>query len=420
MRETLISINSPKSFKNIIIPTYPDTYTAFLYEYLCLDSNRRYVGVHKGYVGDGYFHSSTNDEFIALCANPNANLQYQILAFGNYDEMTVKEHKILKMNNATQNPKFFNKSNGSPKYKVPDYDKIHKLVSKIESGYFDNITNEDKLDLYKLPKLQVRTEQLIRDLYVEIAQKINDAGGDTTSCDPILIFEKRLNNTDIIGNGSHTLEGAYISTAKTLKVSRVPKNVHKLFSDSELRAVSNLLNRRPKIVKVAMKVKDAEKYILGTYIDGYKYDSEENKIYLNSCGFTNKQIPSILKNAKKDIDNYDLAKSHQVFIDYKSSTHKSKLEYKCEGFRDHKTLSTVFSSGYFRLDRLMYNLYQNQDKKNIVIVIYHKSLERKTKWQQETAPDMLNQMEYWLKPLGYTYRFEEMECTMPNRLSEFV
>ena len=55
-----------KTPKQIVETNYGDVlkeYEAFVYRFTNLENDKKYVGYHKGTVGDGYWNSSTCDEF---------------------------------------------------------------------------------------------------------------------------------------------------------------------------------------------------------------------------------------------------------------------------------------------------------------------------------------------------------------------
>jgi len=54
----------------------------------------------------------------------------------------VSEHKILSEADAKNNPMYFNLTNGAPKYKPIDVDKVKELVARIENGEFTLDTKE--------------------------------------------------------------------------------------------------------------------------------------------------------------------------------------------------------------------------------------------------------------------------------------
>ena len=78
----------PKQFAEISITESPESYEAYLYRFKNLENQKIYLGIHKGYVGDGYWHSSKNKEFAKDFANPNSKFRYEILEYGKYNYLT--------------------------------------------------------------------------------------------------------------------------------------------------------------------------------------------------------------------------------------------------------------------------------------------------------------------------------------------
>jgi hypothetical protein len=389
-----------------------------------LEDNRVYVGVHKGYVGDGYWHSSTDKDFDKIFSNASSKLKLEILEYGDYADMTVSERKILKDNNAQNNPKFINKSNGSAKYPQPDVDAMAALADDILNGRF-TVTMESVDDIYELPRLQVRFEEDTEHRR-EIKERIEDAGGNTDKCSPIVVYEARQAGKDIIGDGNHTVGGAKDAKhCSEIPVIRIPEEVHCNYTNQELRGVSNLLNRKPDLIKKYMTMDDAVKYILGTTTEGTPHDSKGNRIYLEACGFTKRQIANIFKKAKFEIDRNNLSMANVVWIDYASKTHKPTLQATVEGYRDNNTISMAFSSGMFKWDNLFNTLFAHTEKKgdrrekkksNVVITIHHPTKDAEEKWKTEYQPDIYQKLKYFLAPLGYTYKVVEMQTTLSNTL----
>lgn len=418
--------NTPKSIKEVHIGHEPTIYEGYLYRFTNLNDNKVYVGVHKGYVGDGYWHSSTDTEFNKIFSDSSSNLKFEILEYGSYNEMTVSERKILKDNDAKNNPMFINKSNGSAKFTQPDVAMMMDMVYKIMNGEF-TITKESVDDVYELPRLQVRTAE-DRDHKVVIQQLIEDAGGNTDKCTPIVIFEGRQSGNDVIGDGNHTINGAKDAKhCSEIPVIRIPKEVHENYTNQELRGLSNLLNPIPEIIKKPMSIDDAVKYIVGTYSEGTPHDSNGNKQYLEACRFTKKQISIILKKAKVEIDKNNLALSNKLWIDYKSKTHKPTLDATVEGFRDANTISLVYSSAMFKWDNIFNSIFAHTKyndktksyeptKTNVIITVYHPNPIADENWKMVHQPDALRKLKYFLSPKGYTFRIHEMVSTMTNTL----
>jgi hypothetical protein len=418
--------NTPKSIKEVNIGEEPKIYEGYLYRFTNLDNSKVYVGVHKGYVGDGYWHSSTDTEFKKVFSDSSSNLKFEILEYGNYDEMTVSERKILKDNDAKSNPMFINKSNGSAKFSQPDVDMMKELAESILKSEFP-ITKESVDDVYELPRLQVRSEE-DRDHKVEIQQRIEDAGGNTDKCSPIVIYEGRQSGKDVIGDGNHTLNAAKDAKhCSEVPVIRIPKEVHEKYTNQELKGISNLLNKKPEIIKKAMSVDDGVKYIVGTYSEGTPHDSNGNKEYLWACGFTKKQVGSILKKSKIEIDKNNLALANKLWIDYKSKTHKPTLDAMVEGFRDTNTISLVYSSAMFKWDNIFNSIFAHTKyndktksyeptKTNVIITVYHPNPIAEENWKMIHQPDALRKLKYYLSPLGYSFKINEMVSTLTNTL----
>jgi hypothetical protein len=418
--------NTPTSIKEIHIGEEPSIYEGYLYRFTILNDNRVYVGVHKGYVGDGYWHSSTDTEFNKIFSESASNLKFEILEYGSYDEMTVSERKILKDNDAKSNPMFINKSNGSAKFTQPDVDMMKELADNILNGKF-TITKESVDDIYELARLQVRSEE-DREHKVEIQQRIEDAGGNTDKCSPIVIYESRQSGKDVVGDGNHTLNAAKDAKhCSEVPVIRIPKEVHEKYSNQELKGVSNLLNKKPDIIKKAMSVDDGVKYIIGTYSEGTPHDSNGNKQYLEACGFTKKQVNNILKKAKVEIDKNNLSLANKLWIDYKSKTHKPTLDATTEGFRDSNTISLVYSSAMFKWDNIFNSIFAHTKynektksyeptKTNVKITVYHPNPIAEENWKMVHQPDALRKLKYYLSPLGYTFKIHEMVSSMTNTL----
>lgn len=419
--------NTPPSIKEVHIGEVPPIYEGYLYRITDLSDNRVYVGIHKGYVGDGYWHSSTDTEFNQIFSDSNSNLKFEILEYGDYSEMTVSERKILKDNDARNNPSFINKSNGSAKFIQPDVDNMTELSERILNGEFP-ITMESVDDIYDLERLQVRSEE-DKEHRREIKERIEDAGGNTDKCSPIVIYENRQSGEDIVGDGNHTLGAAKDAKHCSLvPVIRVPEIVHTEYTNQELKGVSNLLNKKPEIIKKPMTVDDGVKYIVGTYSDGTPYDSIGNKKYLEACGFTKRQVTTILKKSKIEIDKNNLSLANKLWIDYKSKTHKPTLDATIEGFRDSNTISLAYSSAMFKWDNIFNSIFAHtvwnektktydMTKSNIVITVHHPNPQAEENWKVTHQPDALRKLKYYLSPLGYTFRIHEMVSTMVNTLS---
>jgi len=419
--------NKPESIKIVDLGTPPSVYDAYLYRFTDVDTNRMYVGIHKGFVGDGYWHSSTNEDFDKLLSSPESNLKYEILQYGDYGQMTVSEHKILSEANAKNNPLYFNKTNGSPQYKPINLDKVKKLAEQIKSGKFICIQTESVSNICKLDRLQVRFQE-DSDHVNHISQLIDDAGGNTDKCDPILIYEKRQAGKDIIGNGNHTAEGANKSKhGNYISTSRVPVNVHRDFTNEELIAVSNLLNKRDDIVKKPANTDDMVKFVIGQYNNGVPVGDQSNKDFLIEMKFTRFQITKILKACNKQIELNNLKRANEVWIDYSTGSGKKTLQNKVESHRDKDTMCLALSSAMFKWDNIFNHIFDNtiensktkareQVKSKLVILVHHNGPLAEDRWKTDYQPDAMRKLKYYLSPLNYDFKIIELPTTIKNTL----
>jgi hypothetical protein len=423
-----VFFNKPESIKDINFGNPPSVYEAYLYRFTCLDTGRIYVGIHKGYVGDGYWHSSTNKDFDKILANADSNLRYEILEYGDYNQMTVSENKLLESVDAKNNPLYFNKTNGSPKYRPIDLDRVKELASEITKGTYNTDTKEPIDVISKLKTLQVRFQE-DHEHVKDISERIDDAGGNTDKCNPVVIYEKRQEGSDIVGDGNHTIAAIVKSKhGRDVPVARIPLDIHGEFTNEELIAVSNLLNKPSEVVKKRASKEDMVKYVLKQYSNGVPVDDSSNKEFLKEMRFTNKQIKAILIQSKKEIDLANLQKANQLWIDYSSGSGKKTLTNKVESYRDKDTMCIAVSSAMFRWDHIFNHIFDNtlenpktkireQGKTKLVILVHHNGPEAEDKWKSDYQPDAIRKLKYYLHPLKYEFQIIEMPTTITNTLS---
>ena len=110
--ESIVSVN-------IDVLVGISSYDAFVYEYTNIENGKKYVGSHLGEVGDGYWHSSRNLEFIDLFSDMIPIFEYKILDVGSFDEMKNLEAKIHKDNKVVSNPLYYNLAAAGSAFKVP-------------------------------------------------------------------------------------------------------------------------------------------------------------------------------------------------------------------------------------------------------------------------------------------------------------
>lgn len=381
---------TPKSVikHEVIIPTPPTTYSGYLYKFTDIKTGRMYVGVHKGPVSDSYWHSSTNKEFAKICSGDEPRLKYEILAYGEYDVMTVKEHHILKKAKAHKNPKYFNETNGSPKFQSIDYDKVNDLAFKINNGeFYDGMKPIE--DVTVLDNFQVRAVLEDRELIRYIAQSIDDNLGNTKlHCAPVTIFEGRSETgDDTVGNGRHTMSGVKLSKhGKTVPTNYVPFEDNMTLTEAELKAVCNLLNKGRIVKTNPVNREDAVKYLVDCWFDGIPTTDPGHIGYLNNLGFTNQMLTRIIDEADNEIDDLQRDKN-EVFRGYS----QDELQNMTKNLNTEDTLAWYSSSSIFKwqtvLDKVWAAVQPDKDGNlqlsgytKIKTIIHHTEPSAKKKW----------------------------------------
>jgi len=390
------------SVTEVDITTPPTDYEAFIYRWTNLNTNRKYLGSHLGSVGDDYLDSSTSKQFKKDRASSKGNFKFEIIQYGDYEEIKTKETSILKQVNAAKSKDYYNKHNGGGGKQEYRIHKIMELVDRINSSEF-KITIESIDDIYPLGKLQVREEQLNTKLVRDIKERINDKAGNTDLCKPILIYELRVKGKDVIGNGNHTITGAHFSKhAVDVPVMRIPLDIHGEYSNIELRMVSNLMNKKDDVIKEAASTKDAEKQLLAVYVNsGLPANNPSNVELLEEMGFTNNQIKkTIIPNATEAIEEKRLEMANQIFVRYDShSSFNDRLQDTVDELKDSETFSFAYSSEFVKLAEIQKKFrIAKQLKKNLKhmrIVIHHPKPSSVDKWKTDKLLHQ-DEIDYWI------------------------
>jgi hypothetical protein len=411
----------PESIKEVELnpDKAPEIYEGYLYRFTNLDDGCIYVGVHKGPVSDNYWHSSTDEEFKSICSNPNSNLKYEVLEYGDYDYMTVREHVILSSVDAKNNNKYYNKTNGSPKYKMINQEKIDNLVVRIEAGEF-KVPNRPIEDIMDIEHLQVRHFELEPDHVRYIANSIDDFMGDIKYTDDIVLYEGRgTDGGEVLGDGNHTRAGINKSKhGKEAKVSVIPLSETEDMSNEDLISIGHLLNKGPRVKKIHFQPEDGVKYMVARADAGVPTSFPGHIDYLKELGLNGQQIRRVRDKADNIIAENEMAKGHKTWIRYSSK----EIENTCSQYRDKDTIVVGFSSTMFAYPMLLdaLTLEDNKDKKNLVMVVHHKNKVAERNWNTRIAPKAYINLEYILGPRNIQFSFAVQPTQRINKLSEFT
>lgn len=411
--------------ESVIAPP-PSSYEGYLYSYTNLTTNQIYLGIHKGSVNDDYNHSSTNVEFAEVFADSNSRLKFEVLNYGDYLEMQQLENTLLKKVGARKNPLYYNKSNGFPVYNQPDLDKCQSFADRILDGEFD--VGKEPIGVHTtMASLQVRLKH-DAELQRVIKEKVDEALGNTDKCFPVLVWEGRgEDGEDLRGDSNHTVWGASSSKhCVDIPAARVPYEVHKDYSHEELKAIGNLLNKIPDIVKKPMNKDDGVKHILDNYEVGVPCDSTSNIDWLKAFGFTGSStkgtINAIIKKAQAEAKKSDMKKSGVLWKNYAARPHHQEMLDMVDMFsRQPNTTSVYMSSLKFSSDRILERLFAARptealkaigvDEINkIVVVIHHSTPEAEENWKLNVQPAWMNIINYIFKD-DFEVKFFEMPTT---------
>ena len=390
-----------------IIKKPPEKYEAFLYRFTNLENSKKYIGIHKGFVGDGYLHSSTNEEFIRDLSNDSIKFKYEILNYGDYETMTVLEYNKLTSVDAQNKSEYYNKSNGIPNFGSIDIDKCLDIVKRIKDGEFNSGTEEIST-LVDIESNQVR-DQNDSEHEKEIKNRINDEGGSTSKCDPLVIFESWIGGKeDILVDGNMTLAAAdKAQYARKLPVARIPKKISKNFNKGEVDFIGNKLNPIPEMVYKPTDTKAGVKFAMNRIAEGMPKDSSILKDLLRALGFKSSGLGAITRGIKKEIEKQVNTRPGYTLKNYESvPRHKKEIDNVVDQTKNKETSCIKMSSGYFKLETIMDVVMYASHKKLVVLKLWHPSVPWQEKWDYQTWKPYLD---FFFKQLGYKIQIDIME-----------
>lgn len=432
-------ISTPKSVKKTKVAEPPqEGYEAYLYQYTNLNHplKKAYVGIHKGDYNDGYTNSSTNKEFKEELANPNSNFLYEVREYGTYELMSVRENDILTIGREENKDAWYNKTNGSPKFKVPDFDAINLLVEQVKNKVFP-VTKMTREELEKLEFLQVRTESFPK-LIQDIAQAIDEGGGDTSDCEPIVIFEGRgQNSEDVGGDGYHSCGGG-LSSEKMMSMSviRISLSENKFYTNTELKTFSHQMNAGDRIHKNPATEDDLKKqlYVMITDAGGEESVLDHpnvkgwlvNKMYKTKKK-SNGLIKSIKSQWKRDEDK-EADKTWRHYTDGEFDRWAAKYR---EG--DPDSIVIQVNSNWVKYDDIMRDLEMNlerdkngklivpiiPEKSRVTFLIRHKSGAHVDPWDDRIGKNLKTRIYPYIILLGMKPKIEALPTQIVSDLGVF-
>tara|TARA_Y100000592_G_scaffold716_1_gene1140 strand:- start:2325 stop:3665 length:1341 start_codon:yes stop_codon:yes gene_type:complete len=434
--ESIISIN-------IEILIGISSYDAFVYEYTNIENGKKYVGSHLGTLGDGYWHSSRNLEFIDLFSGMSPIFEYKILGVGSFDEMKNLEAKIHKDNEVVSNKMYYNLAAAGSSFKVPVRQDLIKdfVLPKVLCGDFNQLEKWNKSDLLdrgpdsKITSLQVRYED--NPLIIEIRHLIKQKG-DANDCSHILLVELGNGRYMIIDGNSTLLAVSTIDFVTKLRVAIIPKTFidHYEINLDELRYLGQLMNPESEVIKTPTSANDLIKTLQSFFVESdqkIKFNSDYCLNYIYSVLKCSPQkAGSIAKKAKKDYHTNAKLKSGSKVIDYnpkRNPLNHEKVVERAEELSDKEGRVIVVHGGTGAPKTLSLKIWDaildNPNALRFVAVIHHDTDDVYEKWESDYRDVVKNRViktlksmkpldgvidEHGVKRDGVerTFRFEEM------------
>jgi len=401
------------SMKEVDLGNQPMAYEAYLYYIKDLISGSMYLGVHK--LNDKlYWTSMKHLEGKAILQGDEKRIQYKILEYGEYSTMKNKESDEIDKHDAVRSPEFWNQMYGSYHKEKMRPSLVKEIVSNIENGVYP-ITTESVSNLVKISTWQVRLGEYVPSLLKYIKSKINEVSGSTKNCNPIVILEDRLNKklyreTDLRIDGAHTLKAAHSCGSLTIKVIRIPKEIHADLSTSEIELIATGLNKDKEIRKEPNSKETLAKTIFGFWLrNRLEIDSDMNIGILKDSGKDSAERRDIFKKAEELKKSY-LYETLQnvVLIDYQEADKGVLTKAVTESTTD-KTLAISQSSSSLRWDRACEKMQDDkQGRKHLAYYVYHSSFIAAEELWVDEEMKLRERLDYWLTSKGYTYEIIEM------------
>ena len=434
--ESIVSVNN-----DVLVGI--SSYDAFVYEYTNIENGKKYVGSHLGTLGDGYWHSSRNLEFIDLFSGMSPIFEYKILGVGSFDEMRNLEAKIHKDNKVVSNEMYYNLGAAAAAFQVPVRQDLMKdfVLPKILGGDFNQLDKWNKSDLLdrgpnsRVKALQVRYED--NPLVIEIRHLVKQKG-DTSDCSRIIMVELGNGLYMIIDGNSTLLAVSTIDFVTKLRVAIIPKDFidHYDINIHELRYLGQLLNPESEVIKTPTSPNDLIKTLQSFYVESnkkIKFNSDYSLNYIYSILKCSPQkAGSIARKAKKDYQTNAKLKSGSKVIDYHSKRqplNHDKVIKRVEELKDDKGRVVVVHGSTGAPKTLSLTIWDailnHPNALKFIAVIHHDSDEVYEKWESSHRDVVRNRVIKTLKsmkPLNgvidehgvkrddveRTFRFEEM------------
>ena len=402
------------------------SYEAYVYKITVNHTGKKYIGYHIGKFDGTYHHSSECPVFAEDFAEGNNTIE--CIATGTAINMATLEHKMLLEVDAKNNDEYYNKSNGGGMYvktvgKLDDIMELYQLIKNkeltvqmVSKAAIVALLENNKYYQTRVDNTDTKHVQILADTMMDKHGKIDDF-------DPVVVLEGfSKDGGDIILDGNHTTHAAkQVSHVIKMPVMYIPKDVWSQFDETQLQILANLLN--PQLEKAAKpgSVDDQIDWIFKNFKNkGVPADSQENIEILKAMNFKTRTINSIIKKAKDKIELNDKLPAGYMWKQW--SLYKTELDTIIQNATDKDSIALHQSSGKFNLHKLQDMLKAlakaKSKKKYATVYITHPNWNTMKEWDKKWLPKVIDDIEFWIEPKGFTVEVISLEHKMKNNLAD--
>ena len=353
---------------------------------------KSYIGAHGSdnpnkncNVDDGYLESCRDEEFrLLICGTePVFKLRVWYLV-KNWSEAKNEEHRVLKEfgengEGAAKSEMSWNQHNGFPTHRLIDRKACKAMVDEIikreNCKWGVNYVSPSKYRGKTLERIQVRKKDDVSHKK-DIKHRINDNNGvvklnENPDIDPCVIFEKRADDgRDTLIDGNMTSGAICQKDCKAQEVPEicVPLEDHEHLTNSEVRHISNTLNRKGKKVKKSVDVETATKFLLDITNDGEdeitefdydKYDTKFNRTMIREdYDLNSDQVNSAMDGVKDELFSEEQKKLNMLLPDYTDEEKQARVDELKKVFSDE----IIFYASAKNLDKMRSMILNKIDK----------------------------------------------------------
>ena len=399
------------------VPYDPNNSEAFLYKFTNLQSNKKYIGIHKGKPYDGYLNSSTNEQLHEDWLDPNAQFAYDVLQYGTYTYVQAEEHQMLKEINAKDSDEYYNKSNGGSSLQVPRFPLVKYIVDQIiSSKSYDGIVAK-YVAIKNLSKFRLQIREFT--LLPKHVKRLRDIINDKSSLGHLLvvILKDRLydgRKGDLIIDGNHSIEAATTSKfsgAGNIPVLEISEDMHKDWTDDEVDLISLMCNPRSDNPRLESSYEDIAREVCKLRMKGLDSASKPIKELKDYFRLSSNEKTKVSKLANEMFA--ELNPNDATWIDYGTGSEgrevKKLIEKECVTHGHHTGIfSKYYSTSKYNAwsdlyDMILYNEKNPSDKITTYKVRwYHTDVNYKKTWEKKWQKNNESVIDSLLKPHGIT------------------